>query len=327
MITELYFIQTDCTDPYRNLALEECLLDRIRAGQCILYLWQNKRTVVIGRNQNAAAECRIEVLEQDGGCLARRLSGGGAVYHDLGNLNFTFLMPSSDFDVERQSSVILQAVQRVGIHAEITGRNDLTVSGRKFSGHAYYHHGEKSYHHGTLMIDVDQAHLERYLNVPDLKLQAKGVRSVRSRVCNLSETAPALTIGDMKNALINAFRSVYACPLQELPASSIDADQLEKNRLRLASPAWKYGRTFPAQHSREGKFDWGLVRADYSVQDSRITQAVLWSDGLDAEFLSTAGERLCGARFEKAALENALDAQDDAQRQMAAAIASLLTGT
>ena len=147
MLRRLYAIAAEGTDPYENLALEAYLLERVQPGECILYLWQNQRTVVIGRNQHASNECRIQALEADGGHLVRRLSGGGAVYHDLGNLNFTFLTVRRDYDVARQTETILQAVRALGIPVEKNGRNDLTAAGGKFSGHAYYQTGEQCYHH------------------------------------------------------------------------------------------------------------------------------------------------------------------------------------
>ena len=136
MLRNLYVLDNRNTDPRHNLALEEYLLHQVKPGQCILYLWQNQRTVVIGRNQHAVNECRVQALEADGGQLVRRLSGGGAVYHDLGNLNFTFLTTHRDYDVEKQTETILQAVRALGVPAEKNGRNDLTVQGGKFSGHA-----------------------------------------------------------------------------------------------------------------------------------------------------------------------------------------------
>ena len=326
MIRELYTISTASTDPYHNLALEEYLLNAVQPGQCILYLWQNQRTVVIGRNQHAENECRVQALEAEGGHLARRLSGGGAVYHDLGNLNFTFLVPSEDFDVDRQTEVILRAVQAVGIHAQRTGRNDLTVEGRKFSGHAYYHSGGKSYHHGTLMVNVDQEPLARYLNVSPLKLEAKGVKSVRSRVGNLMDWNPSLTIEGLKVELIRAFGQVYGLPLQEKFEEELDQAALEAGRQKFVSPQWRYGSVRPLAESQEARFDWGTVRVDFSLSGERITEAALWSDGLDADFLARVPELLRGVSASFEEIKAALGKDFPEAEQMAADLAGLITG-
>jgi lipoate-protein ligase A len=187
MAMKLTVIRTENTDPYENLAAEEYLTMNAEEDEVILFLWQNAHTVVIGRNQNPWKECNVERIKQDGVCLARRMSGGGAVYHDMGNLNFTFIAKDGLFDVARQTDVILLACRLMGINASKTGRNDLTVEGRKFSGHAYFSSQGYNYHHGTIMLDVNAEDLSKYLNVPDSKLKSKGVASVRSRVTNLKD--------------------------------------------------------------------------------------------------------------------------------------------
>ena len=197
----------------RNLALEKYLTAHVADDEVILYLWQNRKTVVIGKNQNPWKQCRVEELLADGGQLARRPSGGGAVFHDLGNLNFSFCAKKENYDVDRQLEVILLAVRRIGIPAQKSGRNDLTAEGRKFSGNAFCETGEGCCHHGTIMVDVDSSMLERYLTVSPQKLASKGVDSVRSRVVNLREYRPELTVEDLSEALYQAFGQVYGLPV------------------------------------------------------------------------------------------------------------------
>ena len=163
MISKLYVAESQSFSAPENLAVEAALTDCVSPGEAILYLWQNEKTVVIGRNQNAWKECRLASLTRDGGMLVRRLSGGGAVFHDLGNLNVSFCLSREDEDIPRQTQVILNALQSLGIDASRSGRNDLEVGGRKFSGHAFWREGTRSCHHATLMLKVDQAALENDL--------------------------------------------------------------------------------------------------------------------------------------------------------------------
>lgn len=325
MIRTLWVCHAQGADPYTNLALEQGLLRAVSAEECILYLWQNERTVVIGRNQNAAAECRLSALEADGGHLARRLSGGGAVYHDLGNLNFTFLMPTEEFDLARQTQVIMRAVRACGIDAQVSGRNDLTVDGKKFSGHAYCHRGGRSFHHGTLMLRVDQARLERYLSVSPLKLEAKSVPSVRARVGNLADWSPSLTVGALKEALTEAFEMVYGLRARPFPMDALDAEALARERERFASPEWKYGRYGTYEASREARFPWGTVRVDFTLRDGCFAEAALWSDGLDAEALSRIPALLRGVRAEESSVRARLEAALGGGTRLAEDMAALLT--
>ena len=197
---------TDCTDPYINLGTEEALTFSAQDDEVIMYLWQNAHTIVIGRNQNPWRECNVERIKQDGVYLARRISGGGAVYHDMGNLNFTFIAKDDLYDIGKQTDVILLACRLLGIDAEKNGRNDLTVDEKKFSGHAYFSSNGYNYHHGTIMMNVNPEDMPKYLRVSEAKLKSKGVSSVRSRVTNLNNYLPEMSdpelIEMMKDALI-----------------------------------------------------------------------------------------------------------------------------
>jgi len=302
MINRITLFQTDCTDPYRNLAVEEHLMERVEPGECILYLWQNENTVVIGRNQNAWKECRTSLLEEDGGRLARRLSGGGAVFHDLGNLNFTFLVNEEDSDLDRQLTVIQTACRALGLTAERSGRNDVLVDGRKFSGNAFYHSKGKAYHHGTLLVDTDGEKLARYLSPSKAKLQAKGVDSVRSRVVNLAELVPGLTCGRMAEEMTAAFGWVYGLPVQELSAGTLDLDHIERLRARNAGRDWLYGPRLPLSFECEERFDWGSVQLQLQVESGVVVQAKVYSDAMDWDIAPVLERVLTGSEFSQEAL-------------------------
>ncbi|MTK11235.1 MAG: lipoate--protein ligase, partial [Clostridiaceae bacterium] len=188
-------------DPYYNLSLEEYLLNNVEEDEVILYLWQNANTVVIGRNQNPWKECKCKELELNNGKIARRLSGGGAVYHDLGNLNFTFVASEALYNLEKQLKVILKAAQKEGINAQFSGRNDIEVNGKKFSGNAFYFTKTSAYHHGAILIDTDINKLGSYLQVSKEKIQSKGIDSVQARVVNLKNLNKDITIESFKMRL------------------------------------------------------------------------------------------------------------------------------
>lgn len=301
---KLYTVSTNSTDPYYNLALEEYLLSQVPEDGVILYLWQNAHTVVIGRNQNPWTECRTSLLEQEGGQLARRLSGGGAVYHDLGNLNFTFLCQEEHYDLQKQLSVIQKAVQLAGISAEFSGRNDLLADGRKFSGNAFYHSKGKAYHHGTLLIDTDTEKLGRYLSPPKAKLESKGIASVRSRVINLKELSHALTCDTMKGYMLRAFEEVYGN--QVAPFILCDPDAVLRLKSRYKSQQWLYGKPFPFSCTLEGYFSFGNLQLQLSVEQGVITALQCYTDAMDSQLPEKLSLALSGCPFQTEAMVNAL---------------------
>ena len=307
MILETLLCTTENLIPYRNLALEEYLMDTVPEGTCILYLWQNRNTVVIGRNQNCWKECRVKELEADGGHLVRRLSGGGAVYHDLGNLNFTFLVRREDYDVSRQLEVILRAVSACGIKAEKSGRNDITVDGRKFSGNAFYFSGASAYHHGTILIGVDKEKAAQYLNVSADKIRSKGVDSVKSRIANLTEFCPGLTVERMKAELSRAFGQVYGAEPEPVAPEAIDWNRIETLRQKFADPDWIYGRSMPFSAEFSRRFEWGGVGIGLDVKDGVIAGAQVDSDAMDEEFIRRIAPCLTGCAFSAEAAAQRLE--------------------
>ncbi|MBR5536593.1 MAG: lipoate--protein ligase [Clostridia bacterium] len=306
MIKSLYSYEASGSDPFENLAREQVLLENGPADGLILYLWQNQNTVVIGRNQNAYKECRTSLLEDEGGKLARRLSGGGAVFHDLGNLNFTFLLPREDFDVRRQLEVICTACREMGIPAEISGRNDLQADGQKFSGNAFYKSGGRAYHHGTLLLDVDMGKLGRYLSPPKAKLQAKGVDSVRARVTNLRAFVPQLTVAMMKEHLVRAAQQVYGLPAQVFAFTPQLEQQVARLAEHYAGREWRFGANAPATFSCERTFPWGTVSLELLVEKGMITHAGVFTDAMEWELSEQLRQALEGQNFSLTAMQEGL---------------------
>lgn len=311
MIERIFVFESSGFDPYRNIAIEKYLLENVENDCCILYLWQNQHTVVIGRNQNAWSECRTSLLEQEGGHLARRLSGGGAVYHDLGNLNFTFIMPDEDYDVDKQLSVIQSACQQLGIRTEKSGRNDLLADGQKFSGNAFYHAQGKAYHHGTLLVNADMDMLSRYLTPPKAKLEAKGVKSVRSRVTNLNSLCPGLTCEELKSQLITAFGSIYGHTPQALTLENSAETQIAQDAATLSGWDWLYGKQTPFSFACEDRFDWGYIQLQLQIESGTVIHAEVYSDAMDWHLPKAVADQLTGCRFVLPELEKALSAYPD----------------
>ena len=303
---KLLLLETSSTDPYRNLALEEHLLSCVREDEALLYLWQNDHTVVIGQNQNALREVNLARLRMDGGHLARRLSGGGAVYHDLGNLTLTFIWPKVAYDLTRQTRVILEAARLLGAPAEASGRNDILAGGRKFSGNAYYRRGETWYHHGTLLLDSDLDALGRYLNVSPEKLAARGVASVRSRVCNLRECAPGATVEAARRAMAVAFSTVYGERVELFDQNRIQNDDTVEIERRISSEKYLIGENCPFSLSLQRRFAWGGLELALNVRAGCVAECRAYSDAMEESEIASLPARLTGCAVDGAAFAKAL---------------------
>ncbi len=301
------YLDTTNTDPTRNLAMEEALL-LADPPVPTLFLWQNAHTVVIGRGQNAWKECRSDLLREEGGTLVRRSTGGGAVYHDLGNLNFSFLMPGAIYDVPRQLQVIAKAVAHFGIEAEASGRNDIVLvpSGAKFSGNAFRHTQTASLHHGTILMDVDFTKLGRYLQPSKAKLDAKGVQSVRARVGNLSELAPGINIPALKTALFEAFHEEYGATDTVAVTDLVDAAHLDSLTAKYRDWDWTFGKTPLFDLSLENRFPFGMVDLHLHVKQGTIQEAACFTDANDPDLAGRLAAALTGAPFTPEALHERL---------------------
>ena len=219
---KLRILKSAVTNPWFNLATEDWIFQALDPQSHTLFLWRNSETVVIGRSQNPWVECKTDKMAEDDVFLARRQSGGGAVFHDLGNTNFTFLSPKADYDQDANFTIIINALRKLGVDATLSGRNDMQVGDKKISGSAFKHSVDRSFHHGTLLVNADMQKLGDYLNPHPLKLQAKGIKSVRSRVANLVEFNDTINHKTLSQAMIEAFCEYYGQEVADTPVEELD---------------------------------------------------------------------------------------------------------
>ncbi len=293
-----YLFESNSYNPWKNLAVEKHLADKVRPGDFLLYLWQNEHTVVIGRNQNALRECRVQLLEEEGGFLARRTTGGGAVYHDLGNLCFTFIASPERYDLEKQMKMIGMACQKFGIETEFSGRNDIiTKDGYKFSGNAFSVTARCKIQHGTLLIDVNKEKLARYLTPSEEKMKAKGVKSVESRVRNLKELNSEITVEDMKAALREAFEEVYGS-YEVISEAEIVAEDVQKTYEHYASWDWRMGKSPECELVQQKRFSWGEIEVHMKLTKLHIEECKVYSDALDILLPEKIEELILNQRYD-----------------------------
>ncbi len=283
-------------NPFLNLAVESSLLNDGSDDTVTMFLWKNQQTVVYGYNQNPFTECNVDTLLSEGGHAARRRTGGGAVYHDLGNLNFSFVAHKDNYDVRRQLKVIQTALGFLGLDTEISGRNDLTCDGRKFSGNAFGFYKERRLHHGTILIKTDTEKLSKYLKVNPAKLQKHGVKSVASRIINLSEVVD-VTSDTIMPHLIRAFEQVYETRPEAVGFDELLTDDVLKTRDVFASDEYLFGKWRNFHARKSAQFQWGLAEIDLNVNEAEgvIESISIASDGLEPELIEDAERILTGA--------------------------------
>ena len=282
----MIYLESPSRDPYFNLALEEYVFERMDKSKSYFLLWQNDNTIVVGKYQNTAEEIDQAYVDAHHIRVARRLSGGGAVYHDRGNLNFTFVVDRADapgLNFKVFVRPVVEALARFGVHAEFTGRNDLTIDGMKFSGNAQYARRGRLLHHGCIMLDSNLTSVADALRVKEAKFDSKAVKSVRSRVTTINAHAPTpISMEDFKESLKEcamASGELEPCTLTEEDLAAIRKLRDEK----YATWAWNYGFSPAYDMRREMKFPAGLVTAHLSAEGGKIKAVRFYGDFFGGE--------------------------------------------
>lgn len=305
-----YIYSAPTGDGWLNLARDGYFLENNKKDDVILYFYVNKNAVIIGRNQNAWKECSIANMDADGVQLVRRHSGGGAVFHDNGNLNFSFITDEKHYDLNRQMRVILNAVSKLGLKAELSGRNDITVDGKKFSGNAFSLAKGNRSHHGTILVNADLTKLSNYLCVSKEKMRSKGIDSVRARVCNICELSSGLTVEAMRRLVIESFIEEYGAA-SEYVFDGTALAEVEERRERLASWEWRFGKTPQFDFETDKRFSFGDTQIYFNSRNGVIRATKVYSDCLDTELTTEIENALTGVHFRKEEIKAALSKMKD----------------
>lgn len=318
MAKKIRLLESTTFDPAFNLATEDFIFRDMDPEVPVLFLWRNEKTVVIGRFQNPWSECHTQKMEEDGITLVRRQSGGGAVYHDLGNTNFTFMSSRDSYDKEANSNIIIRALENFGFKASRSGRNDIVIDTpdgeRKISGSAFKETKDRCFHHGTLLIKADLSKLSNYLNPHQKKLVSKGIQSVRARVCNLGEMNALVNHEVLRDKIIEEFKKYHGYSIEDVvEIEKLNREDLEKNPKMLEyynkynDWNWRFGETPEFNQQMTERFDWGMMEVHLDVHKAKITDCRIFSDSLHPEMIEEIMASLVNLSYTKEAINEALE--------------------
>ncbi len=300
------------TDPTINLALEEYILTNLDENETYLLFYINEPSIIIGRNQNSVEEINTDYVEENNIKVVRRLSGGGAVYHDEGNLNFSFITKDdgeSFHDFAKFTQPVVDALNKLGVPAELVGRNDLLVEGRKISGNAQFATRGRMYSHGTLMFDSEIEHVVAALNVKAEKIESKGIKSIRSRVANISEfLEEKITMDEFKELLLCHIFDVE--DVNDVPQYELTEEDWEKvheiSNKRYKRWEWNFGKSPAFNIKQSHKFPSGLLDVRLDVKKGIIENCKIYGDFFGIGEVSDIEEQLIGVKYERKSIEEAL---------------------
>lgn len=313
-MTKLRVLVSDTFDPWFNLATEDWIFRDMDPNTHVLYLWRNADTVVIGRFQNPWTECNTAKMEEDKIKLARRQSGGGAVYHDLGNTNFTFMSSKENYDKSVNNQIIIDALKEYEVTAYASGRNDILVDDqegpKKISGSAFKETKDRSFHHGTLLIDADLTKLGNYLNPNKKKLESKGIKSVRARVSNLTNFNDSITHKSLSETIIDKFFSHYGetCEVEVLDNNALQSEKkLNDYYEKLKDWNWRFGETPKFTHKIEERFEWGGMEVHINSHKGLIKDCIIYSDSLHPQMIEYLSKSLMDKAYTEAGVITAVE--------------------
>lgn len=306
----MIYIESPSNDPYFNLALEQHVFDNMNKDNEYFMLWQNDNAIIVGKHQNAIGEINQEYVNEKNISVVRRLSGGGAVYHDLGNLNFTFIVDDGDiskFDFSKFCNPIVKALGKLNVEAEINGRNDITIDGKKFSGNSQYAKKKRVMHHGTIMYDSDISVVASSLKVSKDKIESKGVKSVKSRVTNVKEHMDKdIPIEDFKKLLLQYM--FEDGNLKEYILTEEDFAEIEKIKNdRYSKWDWNFGSSPKYNISKERRFDGcGKIEVYMEVQNGIIESFNVYGDYFGNGDSKDIADKVIGCKVEQTEIAKAI---------------------
>jgi len=323
------YIDNRLTDPHFNLAVEEYILSNCKDEETYFLLWQNEPSIIIGKHQNTIEEINNAFVGDNNIHVVRRLSGGGAVYHDLGNLNFTFIVGNSKdkiFDFSKFTLPIVKMLQSQGVNAELNGRNDLTIESKKFSGNSQYVKKDKLLHHGTLLFDSNLDDVQRALMVSDEKIVSKGVKSVRSRVTNILEhMKEKITVTEFKTKLAEYVKEQDE-NWEEHVLKDEDIAEIKKiAESKYNTWEWNYGESPAFNYKNSKRFEGGKLEIFIDIKEGIVKSCRFYGDFFSKENFPEIEESIIGQRYEKEEIANALSRFNDKEIIMGISIDQILS--
>lgn len=309
------YIMHDIKDPYFNMAVEEYVIKNLSSEDDYFILWQNYPAILIGKNQNTLEEVNLDYVKKHGIEVVRRLSGGGAVYQDLGNINFTYIVDYKQEYVnsmDRFADAVIKALKKLGIDAEFSGRNDILVDGKKISGNAQYISKDRILHHGTLLFDSDLTVMSKALNVKQSKILSKGIKSVKSRVTNLKDYLDDnITLDKFKHLIIKNIFEVEGKPIREHKFTKQDLDTIKRLRDKKYSTwEWNFGQSPKFNIENLQRFDGGELGVNLDVKKGIIKNIKFYGDFMSMRDIKDIEESLKGVYYREEDIKDVLGRYD-----------------